>query len=71
MVNCYRQSENALQVCTNQQRIPITEANKLYNKRKDIPVYKVEGFYLAHKSLFDELLKSIARTGGELSTSNA
>jgi hypothetical protein len=57
MVSSYRQMANALSVCSHQQRDAIIEAKKDYNKSRDIPLYKVEGFYLVHESLFDELLK--------------
>jgi hypothetical protein len=31
------------------------------DKTKPVPVHKVEGFYLVHENLYDEILKPFAR----------
>jgi len=56
-INCYKDLDYVNSVCMANQRMLIEDANKLYNKGQKIRVLKVEGFYLVHESLFQELLK--------------
>jgi hypothetical protein len=57
MVTCYKRLEYVSEVRNNQQRALITDSVKMWNTGKPIATLKVEGFYLVHESLFDEILK--------------
>ena len=58
MVKAYRRKEYADSVRDGQERMAEDELSKYWAKNeKPIRIKKVEGFYLVHESLFDELLK--------------
>jgi len=57
LVNCYRKEQHVKKICVQQQRIANDEATKWWAKSQKIPILKVEGFYLVHESLFEEILE--------------
>jgi len=56
MTNAYRQREDAQSVVESRRTHKMWE-----DKTKPVPVEKVEGFYLVHESLFEEVLKKYSK----------
>jgi len=54
MVNLYRERKYAEGVCKNHNENAKSEALKMYNEGKKIPVHTLHAFYLVHESYFDE-----------------
>ena len=56
MINAYRIKENARSVVSYRNTHMIWD-----DKTKPVPVEKVEGFYLVHESLFEEVLEKYSK----------
>ena len=60
-VNCFKDGDHAKEQEVFKQKKANEEANLEWQKGKPAPVFKTEGFYLVHESLYDELLKAHAK----------
>lgn len=56
----FRLRDIAVKMANHIRRENLLQSEKLWIKKEPIHAYAVEGFYLVHESLFDEILKPFA-----------